>query len=172
MMSPADICLVSARTDWTNQPVLSGEEMATITLQHIHNRIIDHKFAVLASFDGQYPYCSLMSFYLEPKHNALYLVTSRKTYKYKNITAHPRVSLLIDNRSNDPRDVENAYAITIIGDVEELTPVEEAAIRPRYQEKHPLLTDFVSDETSAILKIKIRRYIMVDHFQQVTQIVI
>ena len=73
-------------------------------------------FAVLSTVDEGQPYSNLVSFAMTTDLKSLIFVTDRNTRKYRNIKKHNKVALIIDNRSNQPSDIKQAIAITVIGD--------------------------------------------------------
>lgn len=86
----------------------------------------NQQLAVLATreADGQ-PYTSLMAFAAIDDLRQILLVTSRSTRKYANLSAEPRVSLLIDSRSHRSADIHEAVAATVLGEAEEVTRHED-----------------------------------------------
>lgn len=141
-------------------------------VKKIFKRINSQKFAVMASFDGDYPYCNLMSFYLIENLKTIYIATSKKSHKYQNMIKHRKVSLLVDNTSNKLENIKESYAITIIGDVDEVNPKKQNAIKNEYLKKYPLLKKFVNDNETILIKINIKKYICVDNFDHVSEIII
>ena len=73
------------------------------------------RFAVLATqFEGQ-PYSNLVAFAEADNLRSLLFVTSRDTRKYSNTLASKKVAILIDSRTNQALDLNNAVAITALG---------------------------------------------------------
>jgi len=116
-------------------------------------------FAVLNTLGEGLPYSNLVSFTVTENLRALVFVTNRNTRKYKNIKENNNISLLIDNRTNQPSDVSQAIAITAIG-----TACEEVENRSSLQAiflaRHPQLKQFVDDQNNAIMLITVSEYII------------
>ena len=116
-------------------------------------------FAVLNTLGEGLPYSNLVSFTVTENLKALVFVTNRNTRKYKNIKENNNISLLIDNRTNQPSDVSQAIAITAIG-----TACEEVENRSSLQAiflaRHPQLKQFVDDQNNAIMLITVSEYII------------
>ena len=73
------------------------------------------KLAVLATQRNGQPYSSLMAFAHTPDLARIVVATGRATRKHMNLLEEPRVSLLIDTRSNTEMDFHAAAAVTVIG---------------------------------------------------------
>jgi nitroimidazol reductase NimA-like FMN-containing flavoprotein (pyridoxamine 5'-phosphate oxidase superfamily) len=131
----------------------------------------DQQFAVLATReeDGQ-PYTSLMAFAAIDDLRQLILATSRATRKYANLSAEPRVSLLVDSRSHRTADIHDALAVTILGEAEEVTGAERARLLIPYLAKHPHLDDFAMSPSCALLRVKVKSYYLVSRFQEVVEL--
>jgi nitroimidazol reductase NimA-like FMN-containing flavoprotein (pyridoxamine 5'-phosphate oxidase superfamily) len=97
----------------------------------------------------------------------LVFATMRPTRKFTNIEDDPRVSMLIDDRSNNESDFHDAMAVTATGSAEELMGQEKDAFLRLYLTKHPHLEDFVLSPTCALMKIQVDRYFVVSRFQHV-----
>lgn len=83
--------------------------------QEIRELLESQKLAVLATHGQGQPYTSLVAFASSTDLREIYFATSRSTRKYDNVTANPKVSLLVDNRSNDVSDFHLAMAATALG---------------------------------------------------------
>ena len=116
-------------------------------------------FAVLNTLGEGLPYSNLVSFAVTENLRALVFVTNRNTRKYKNIKENNNISLLIDNRTNQPSDVSRAIAITAIG-----TACEEVENRSSLQAiflaRHPQLKQFVDEPNNAIMLMIVSEYII------------
>ncbi len=132
--------------------------------------LASQKLAVLATHrDGQ-PYGSLVSYVSTPDMKQILFATTRSTRKYENLTADPRVALLIDNRSHQDADIYEATAATATGQAEELTGAERERLQKLYLDRHPYLEDFVRSPTCALLRVRVRTYFLVNRFQDVTEL--
>ena len=127
-------------------------------------------FAVLSTVDEGKPYSNLVSFAITTDLKSLIFVTDRNTRKYRNIKKYNKVALMIDNRTNQPSDIEQAIAISVIGDA-----LEEAEEKINLQsillDRHPRLQQFVNDTHSALMLVKVNEYIVAG-FNKIQRVVI
>ncbi|MCC4769358.1 pyridoxamine 5'-phosphate oxidase family protein [Methanosarcina sp. DH2] len=126
--------------------------------------------AVLATQNGTAPYLSLVAFASNERLTYILFSTTRATRKYSNLMANPEVSLLIDNRKNKIEDFRDAMAVTALGRVEPVEDFELSIMKKIYLMKHPYLEDFLHSPTTAFLKIRIEKYIVVTRFQHVVEV--
>ena len=127
------------------------------------------KYAVLATEDGGQPYTSLMAFSVSEDLCDLILLTKRTTRKYANLIANRRVAVFIDNRENVGTDTLEAVAVTAMGEAEEVTGDDGARLRDAYLVRHPYLEGFATSPSCAIMRVRVRSYIVVRHFQDVLE---
>jgi nitroimidazol reductase NimA-like FMN-containing flavoprotein (pyridoxamine 5'-phosphate oxidase superfamily) len=120
------------------------------------------------SADG-HPYASLVAVVAEADLAGIYFATSRATRKFANLTAEPRVALLVENSRNRQSDIYEAMAVTAVGTVHELGDQEAAAILPLYLERHPQLKSFVTAPSTALLHMAVKTYYLVNRFQKVME---
>jgi len=102
--------------------------------------------------------------------STILIATGTATRKHVNISTEPRVSLLVDNRSNADRDFQAATALTALGTIKEVSPDERDRFESRYLERHPSLDTFLKAPATAFLKIVIRHYLLVNQFQHVIEL--
>jgi len=125
--------------------------------------------AVLSTHNQGQPYGSLVAFVVSEDLKQIYFATDRATNKYRNISSDHRVSILIDNRSNQPIDIHRAIAATALGVAREVPKNDNSYPLKLYLNKHPHLRDFVHDENCVLLCIEVKKYYVVDKFQQVEE---
>jgi hypothetical protein len=80
------------------------------------------------------------------------------------------VGLLIDNRSNFPADTEEAVAVTVLGRAAEAQSGETASLLSLFLAKHPHLETFVTSPTCALISVRVEKYFVVQHFQEVQEV--
>ena len=90
----------------------------------------------------------------------LLFVTNRNTRKYKNIKADGRATMLIDNRTNQLSDFQNAVAVTAIGIAEEVLKNNRDVISSAFLRKHPHLVDFINGSDNALISLKVGDYVI------------
>jgi pyridoxine/pyridoxamine 5'-phosphate oxidase len=136
----------------------------------IQNLFSGQRLAVLstASADGQ-PYASLVCVVAEADLAGIYFATSRATRKFANLTAEPRAALLVDNSQNRQADIYEAMAVTALGTVAPVSEALAAEALARYRARHPQLADFVTAPSTALLRLAVRSYYLVNRFQKVME---
>jgi uncharacterized pyridoxamine 5'-phosphate oxidase family protein len=126
----------------------------------VHSLFISQKLAVLATNKHGQPYNSLVAIAATEDLKCLLFCTSRATSKYGNITIDPRVSLLLDNRSNMESDFTDAVAVTALGTANETKGIDRDELVSTYLQKHPNLKDFVSSPDNALIRVDVEEYIL------------
>ncbi len=116
-------------------------------------------FAVLSTLGEGVPYSNLVSLAVSDDLRSLVFATGRSTRKYVNMQGNSNVSLLVDNRSNEPADISQAVAITAIGIALEETD-EGRPFQTIFLNKHPHLKQFVEDPGTATMVVTVREYII------------
>ncbi len=126
--------------------------------------------AVLSSYDGDSPYMSLLAFCVTDDLKHVLLVTERDSTKYRNIQAHPKIALLIDDRTHSESDFEHASAITVCGEAREADGVLREQGLSLFLERHPTLCTFALQSSTAVVAVHVERYVLVDHFQRLREV--
>lgn len=156
----------SARKKAIPDRVMSGsapvrERLIELDREQLH--------AVLATESNGQPYTSLIAYALTPDAGSIVFLTPRTTQKYRNILQNPRVSLLIDTRTNTQRDYLSAEAMTIVGTAH---PIRKGAkwskIAGILTRKHPRFEALLASPETALVEITIVRSIHVTNFQSVS----
>jgi nitroimidazol reductase NimA-like FMN-containing flavoprotein (pyridoxamine 5'-phosphate oxidase superfamily) len=133
--------------------LLSGQRLATLST---------------CSAEG-HPYASLIAFDAESDLSGVVFATSRATRKFANLAGNARAALLIENSRNLKSDIYEAMAVTVLGVATELTaPPLDAAVE-RYIRKHPHLAKFVQAPSTAVLRLTVDVYYLVNRFQKVME---
>jgi nitroimidazol reductase NimA-like FMN-containing flavoprotein (pyridoxamine 5'-phosphate oxidase superfamily) len=116
-------------------------------------------FAVLNSVGDGHPYSNLVAFAITSDLKSLVFITGRNTRKYRNIKENNGISILIDNRTNQPSDITNAKAITVIGTAHEETE-NKNALQALFLDRHPGLRQFALLPDNAMILVTIQEYII------------
>jgi len=124
----------------------------------LRNLLDSQKLGVLATNKEGQPHNRLVAVAGTADLNCLLFCTSRTTNKYENIQIDPRVSLLLDDRSNMKSDFTNALAVTALGTATEPEPIDRDTLVSIYINKHPDLKDFVHSQDSALIRINVKEY--------------
>jgi general stress protein 26 len=138
----------------------------------ISKLLLSQKLAVLAtqSPEGS-SYSSLIAFAATDDLQKIVLATPRATRKFANIKHNPKVSLLIDDRSNNEKDFHDAQAVTVMGAVERIdADISQNELASLYLSKHPYLEDFLRSPSTAFVIISVKSYYLVSRFQEVMEL--
>ncbi len=136
----------------------------------LKNLMANQSLAVLATHDGGQPHGSLVAFVVADDLRDLAFATSRATRKFANLSKDARVALVIDNRTNQVADFQQAIAATIWGMASEISADEQAFWEERYLQRHPYLREFVQSPTCALVKVHVEKYSLVERFQNVVEV--
>ena len=120
--------------------------------EKISNLLKTQRFAVIATQDKNEPYTNLVTFLASKDLKKIYFPTSKNTKKYENLSTNSKISILIDNRVNKPKDIKNAIALTAAGRSKEIKNKE---IVNSFLKKHPYLRDFVYSKDCSMIEILI-----------------
>ena len=132
--------------------------------------LASQSLAVLATQNAAQPYANLVAFAAAADLKSLFFATARSTRKFANISKNPRVSLVIDNRSNRVADFREAMAVTALGKAKEIGSRAKKKVQALYLSKHPYLREFVLSPSCALLKVEVEKYIIVYRFQNVLEL--
>ncbi|MCX8032280.1 MAG: pyridoxamine 5'-phosphate oxidase family protein [Thermoleophilia bacterium] len=129
------------------------------------------RLAVLGTQSETGPYASLVTFWAADDLSHIVFPTMRSTRKFNYLVAHPRVSLLIDNRTHAGLPENEIVAVTATGTAREITdPNLLAAVRESFLEKHPGLRSFVAESGCALVKVVVDVYYVVTGFQTLSEL--
>lgn len=139
-------------------------------LNKISELFESQSLAVLSTQKNNQPYSSLVAFTPSSDLESFYFLTPNTTRKYENLTANPKVSILVNDSRNRADDIYNAVSVTGTGISEVIDkPTEQEALNI-YLKKHPHLKDFSKAPTTAFIRIIMKRYFMVTRFQNVVEL--
>lgn len=130
------------------------------------------RYAVLGTQRAERVSLDLMSIAAMDDLFSLILATERATAKYANMKGNPRISLLVDNRSNQSTDTEMALALTIEGLAEEVSGPERELLAQALLTRHPQLESFVRSPTCALFRVKVERYMLVRGLGDVREVLL
>lgn len=91
----------------------------------------------------------------------------RPTRKYANLAANPGAAMLVDNRTNQAADTENALAVTVTGRAAEAEAPEKDRLLMLFLARHPHLQNFLDSPDCALMRLKVDKYYIVSRFQEV-----
>jgi nitroimidazol reductase NimA-like FMN-containing flavoprotein (pyridoxamine 5'-phosphate oxidase superfamily) len=130
------------------------------TSELVRSLLASQRFAVLATESEGQPYSNLVAFAEADNLRSLLFVTGRDTKKYSNTVASKRVAVLVDNRTNQPSDLDKAVAVTALGTIEEVAADCRGHLAAIYLSKHPQLEDFLRRPSNALMRVAVTDYIV------------
>lgn len=145
------------------------EKSELLMREKINDLLSEQPLAVLSTQRNGQPYSSLMAFAHTRDLSVIVVATGKSTRKYQNIIRDSRVSLLVDNRSNNEEDFHAAAALTALGVAKNIESEERQAFETIYLKRHPYLQKFLSAPTTTFIKIEVKCYLMVSRFQSVME---
>ena len=111
------------------------------------------RFAVLATQQSDQPSINLVAFATSDDLSFILFATSRNTQKYRNMQENEKVTMLIDNRHNEPSDLTGAMAITALGSAHEVAKNGKDTPVHNYIDRHPTLEEFLRRPETAIISV-------------------
>jgi nitroimidazol reductase NimA-like FMN-containing flavoprotein (pyridoxamine 5'-phosphate oxidase superfamily) len=135
------------------EALLTGQRLATLSTCNAESR----------------PYASLIAFEAEADLSGVVFATSRATRKFANLSHNAHAALLIENSRNLKSDIYEAMAVTVLGMATELTGTAQAEAIARYNRKHPHLASFIQAPSTAVLRLAVEVYYLVNRFQKVME---
>jgi len=135
--------------------------------EKITNLLFQQKLAVLATRDEKRTYSSLIAFAYTKDFKYIIFATSKDTIKYENIQKYPHISLLVDNRKNIQKDFEDAVALTVMA---KGTTIEKQVYLDLYLARFPDLKEFLEDPQTALILLKVQKYMYVFRFQEIVEL--
>ena len=138
-------------------------------LKNIAQLFESQSFAVLSTQKNDQPYSSLIAFAVNSDLNYFYFLTPNTTRKYENLKANPKVCILVNDSQNKADDVHNAVSVTGTGIAQTIDKSIEQTALDLYLKKNPNLKEFSKAPTTAFVRISMKRYFMVNRFQNVVE---
>lgn len=129
----------------------------------------EQQLGVLGTNRQGHAYASLVAFVAASDGRCLYFATTRATRKYNNLAEDEQVALLVDNRSGQGMVLYEAVAVSAYGQAMEVAAGEREAVLGLYLAKHPQLKTFVLSPSTALFRISVESYHLVQRFQNVTE---
>lgn len=125
-------------------------------------------YGVLATRgEGGRPHLSIVAFVSVDDLGGLVFATPRSTRKFEYLSKRPEVALFSDDRRERIDDLMEVTGVEVSGRARELSDRERGAYRSLYLSKFPEMTEFVDAPGTALVRVEVDRYDVVDHFQHV-----
>ena len=138
--------------------------------QFIRDFMAARRVGVLATVAQKHPHQSLMAFAVTADLSRIVLATPRSTRKYGNLQQRQAVSLLVDDRTNTPKDLAEAVAVTAYGVCSPICTEDREQLLSLYLDKHPFMDDFATSPGCVLLVVDVERYEVIERFQNVTMV--
>ena len=143
-----------------------GEQIVS----EIRDLCFGQPFAVLSTQGDGQPYTNLISFAFNEGLDRFVFATPAQTRKYTLICRNGKVSLLIDNRAQQPESINLIRAATVTGKARVLEePAEVDQWAALLIKRHSYLEKFIKSPTSGLILVEVIRFFYVRRFQEVYQ---
>jgi nitroimidazol reductase NimA-like FMN-containing flavoprotein (pyridoxamine 5'-phosphate oxidase superfamily) len=139
-----------------------------IQIQQLQSLFSSQTTGVLATETNHRPYANLVAFSYSSDFKNIYFVTQKETKKYDNLCKNPNISMIIDNRKNDPVNFKNAIAVTAIGQATELIDENRMNHIELHRKRLPGLEHFTRLSSVALFKIEVQVYIVADGLMNIS----
>lgn len=139
-------------------------------LEQLRNLFASERLAVLSTQKEGRPYASLVAFYATESLDRLIFLTPDTTRKFGNLTASPKVALLIHNSRNQAEDIYTAVAVTALGAAAVVRGDARDGLMEAFLERHPNMAAFADEPSTAMISVAVDTYMLVSQFQDVTEI--
>jgi general stress protein 26 len=113
------------------------------------------------------PHSSIIAFASADDLRSLVFATPKNTRKHRNMLARRGVAFFVDDRRENREDLMKVVGIEATGQAIELAGDEWQTYRSVLLAKHPQMAGFVDSPGSALIRIAVKEYDVVDHFQHV-----
>lgn len=140
------------------------------SIEQITTLFNSQMLAVLSTQSENQPYASLVAFAADKNLEHIYFLTPNTTRKYENMVTNPKVAILVNNSLNKADDIYKAVSVTGIGSATVVKASDETQRLTMYLKKHPHLKGFSKAPTTAFICVAMKRYFMVNQFQNVIEI--
>ncbi|MHC4127050.1 MAG: pyridoxamine 5'-phosphate oxidase family protein [Planctomycetota bacterium] len=148
----------------------SGSRDSGPLVERIRRLVTTQPYAVLCTQGEDQAYGSLVAFAFSEDLRTAVFATPIATRKYRLLSEHDRVALVVDDRPECPNDMMRVEAITATGRAGE---IKAGPLFDRCSgllvARHPHLRSFVAADSCALFQITITRFFHVSRFQEVTQ---
>ena len=139
-------------------------------VSRIERLLRDQPYGVLCTHGEEQAYGSLVAFAASDDLRHVAFSTPVTTRKFQLLAAHPRVALLVDDRTRHAdADFMDVSAVTAVGRavvVERSTPAFDELARSLL-ERHRYLDELLRSPTGALVRIDVELYVHVERFQTV-----
>lgn len=129
----------------------------------------DQAFGVLSTQGTHGSYSSLISFSINEDYSKLVFATPINTKKIDQIKHTNGVSILIDNRNDNPHKINDIVGVTLTGKAHIVRKENQDQWIKLLTDKHEYLKGFAEADSTVIVMIDISKYYFVSSFQEVIE---
>jgi nitroimidazol reductase NimA-like FMN-containing flavoprotein (pyridoxamine 5'-phosphate oxidase superfamily) len=151
-------------------PARRSDMKRTKALDAVRVLLASQRFGVLSTINEDVPHGTLVAIAVSEDLSNIYFCTPKATRKYRNLQSNSRVALTVDTRSNNSKDLSQAAAVTAVGAAETMDAGELEKAMQIYVTRHPQLKKFATAPSTQLMAVRVRRYLYVERFQNVTEI--
>ncbi len=159
-----------------DEPVLEepthgvGGPDSTPLVERIRQLVMTQPYGVLATHGDGHAYGSLVAFAFSEDLRRAFFATPTSTRKYRLLSEHDRVALVVDDRPAHVDQMMDVEAVTVTGRAREVpSGPERAACTEQLVARHPQLRSFLAADSCAVFEIEVFRFFHVSRFQEVRQ---
>ena len=132
--------------------------------------VTSQPYGVLCTHGDGLAYGSLVAFAFTDDLRFAVFATPVATRKYRLLSEHQQVALVVDDRPQHQHEMMNVEALTATGRAEEIQDESMLESHSRLLlARHPQLKSFYAAQSSALFRMKIARFFHVSRFQEVNQ---
>lgn len=142
---------------------MNEPELQTRIKSLLHRQL----YGVLSTQGEGVPHASIIAYACADGISAIIFVTPRNTRKFSYMMARDRVVFFVDDRRERKEELMDVCGLEAQGRVRELQGEQRDDYRAIYLARHPDMASFVDAPGSALMRLEVERYDMVDHFQHV-----
>lgn len=159
-----------------DEPVLdeggpgSDETESVSLVESIRRLVTTQPYGVLATHGEGHAYGSLVAFAFSEDLRRAFFATPTSTRKYRLLSEHDRIALVVDDRPAHPDQMMEVEALTVTGRAREVPfGPERNTCTEQLVARHPQLRSFLAADSCAVFEIEVFRYFHVSRFQEVRQ---
>lgn len=131
-------------------------------LETIKEIIRSNNLAVLATCAGKKPHCSLMAYVPSRDCLTIHMLTRKDSRKFRNISANPEVSLMVDTRAGNPGGRQSIKALTISGTCLPVPSSEQDSLLDLLLRTHPQLEILAEQSDAVVMEVAAASFLLLD----------
>lgn len=136
------------------------------TIERMKELYRKQSFGVLATQGEEDASTSLISFVVSDDFSQLIFASPSDTKKIDLIKQNQEVSILVDNRDQQPETINDIVAVSAKGHAKILDKNSKEEFSNALIEKHQYLKDFIAADSTVIVSVDISKYYYVSSFQE------